>query len=886
LKTIALVRHVCTIIAALTCVITGRGQAAEASLVQQYSDPTSQDSARFGYAVSAYSGQPLVGAPFTTDGGHVYMYNTGASNTPIKTFNPPPGFSPRSFGSEIAVTGTQILISDPAALPLSGTSQATTVPIDATADNFRGVVVHYASSADLAPKTLINPVLSPSTSFGSALAIKNATHLAVGDPALTTGSIPQSGRVYVYNSAATSPTVIIDNPMPGSQARFGRSLAYFSDDVVPAAPPGEETSYRGALAIGAPGLNSVLQYNPETGELLGILQSPDNSNDSFGFSVATADTRLIVGAPVAKVSSQANAGKVYIFDRYSGILQRTISAPTATRDAFFGYDLAMRNSSELIVGTYSPGTGPGVVRIYNINTGALLYTLTSPNTKRPQFGSSVAAANGNIVVGDPLGAADASTGVAGRAYLYSLTPPTPVAPAAPSGLTASAVNDSSILLNWADNSTNETGFRVQRRTGVGVFDVITTLPAGTTTFTDTGLSADTTYFYRVQAFNAVGSSSFSNTASATTFAVTPVDFIGEVPNPGNTGDLFGFSISKVGKARFAVGAPGVDVSGTTEVGKVYVFTPPAITPTLVLNNPNPHAGDMFGYSVSSIGENILVGAPGQEIGSLGPGTAYLFNGLTGQVMFTYTDPTGLPGRQFGYSVGYYGKKQAIIGAPGNGGLGLLPGRAYLFDAKKTGALVRSFDSVTSAPNDHFGTGVAAAKGRAAITETHPNGLSPCPDGRVEIFSLKTGVFGGSSDGARGVMESKGRFLVGSPSMADCGLTPQAYLLNGIALQMLYPDPVAAKDAFGFGLAGGKKFNAIGAPLADDNNTTDTGRAYLFSAKLTTPVRTYQNPSPGVNDQFGAAMALAGKSFLAIGAPNDDAHGTDAGSVYLFNVPKK
>ena len=94
------------------------------------------------------------------------------------------------------------------------------------------------------------------------------------------------------------------------------------------------------------------------------------------------------------------------------------------------------------------------------------------------------------------------------------------APVAPSGLSAIATSESSIDLNWTDNSSDETNFVVQRSDTSGSgFSTIATLAANITSYSDTaGLSAGTTYYYRVHATNSTGSSSNSNEISATTTA--------------------------------------------------------------------------------------------------------------------------------------------------------------------------------------------------------------------------------------------------------------------------------------------------------------------------------------------------------------------------------
>lgn len=91
-------------------------------------------------------------------------------------------------------------------------------------------------------------------------------------------------------------------------------------------------------------------------------------------------------------------------------------------------------------------------------------------------------------------------------------------PAAPSGLSATTGGANSISLSWTDNSTDETGFKVERKTGSGGTwsEIAGSLAAGTTSYNSGSLTAATTYFYRVRSSNATGNSTYSNEASATT----------------------------------------------------------------------------------------------------------------------------------------------------------------------------------------------------------------------------------------------------------------------------------------------------------------------------------------------------------------------------------
>lgn len=103
------------------------------------------------------------------------------------------------------------------------------------------------------------------------------------------------------------------------------------------------------------------------------------------------------------------------------------------------------------------------------------------------------------------------------------------APDPPSNLSAAPASSSQINLTWNDNSDNEDGFRLERCNGSAVFcdanpgnfSQIAQLPANSNAYNDSGLTASTTFSYRVRAFNGVGDSAYSSTAEATTDAPPP-----------------------------------------------------------------------------------------------------------------------------------------------------------------------------------------------------------------------------------------------------------------------------------------------------------------------------------------------------------------------------
>lgn len=107
-----------------------------------------------------------------------------------------------------------------------------------------------------------------------------------------------------------------------------------------------------------------------------------------------------------------------------------------------------------------------------------------------------------------------SSGASGTATTSIVALPAP--PAAPSGLTA-VQSGTLVLLSWQDNSSNETGFSIERCAGAGCasFAPLATQWPDYPSYTDYGALAGLTYSYRVRAFNAGGSSAYSNVATIT-----------------------------------------------------------------------------------------------------------------------------------------------------------------------------------------------------------------------------------------------------------------------------------------------------------------------------------------------------------------------------------
>ena len=108
--------------------------------------------------------------------------------------------------------------------------------------------------------------------------------------------------------------------------------------------------------------------------------------------------------------------------------------------------------------------------------------------------------------------------------LESSTPSASTPPSPPTALSANAVSSSQISLSWATSSNNGgspiTGYKIERESpiGAGFSTLVANTDSTSTTYTDSGLTANTVYNYRVSAINSIGTSTVSNNASSITLS--------------------------------------------------------------------------------------------------------------------------------------------------------------------------------------------------------------------------------------------------------------------------------------------------------------------------------------------------------------------------------
>jgi Chitobiase/beta-hexosaminidase C-terminal domain/Family of unknown function (DUF6298)/Putative collagen-binding domain of a collagenase len=156
-------------------------------------------------------------------------------------------------------------------------------------------------------------------------------------------------------------------------------------------------------------------------------------------------------------------------------------------------------------------------------------------------------------------------------------------------LTINAPTADAITLAWVDNSDNENGFAIERKTGTGgAFAQIATVATSINSYTDSGVIAGNTYCYRVNAFNAAGASTYTNEACRAAASPTP-SFDFSLSNGGNKSVTQGQSITSAitttpssGTSQsVAFSVAGLPSGATASLSSASCI--PACTSTLTIN---------------------------------------------------------------------------------------------------------------------------------------------------------------------------------------------------------------------------------------------------------------------------------------------------------------
>ena len=421
------------------------------------------------------------------------------------------------------------------------------------------------------------------------------------------------------------------------------------------------------------------------------------------------------------------------------------------------------------------------------------------------------------------------------------------------------------------------------------------------------------------------------------------------PNIEVSGD-FGRSVSGGGDVNndgyddIIVGARNENSQpGVSATGRVYVFNGRTGNLLYQLVSPNEEASGHFGYSVAFIGDvngngcdDFAVGANWEEddIDPASSGRAYLFEGLTGDLLHTLESGLLSEHGNFGISIAAAGDVDndtigdVIVGAyqeneeagPENAG------RAHVFSGA-TGSRILSLVSPNEQYNGRFGWSVSSMGDIngdnhddllvGAYGETP--GPGPSSPGAVYVFSgatgdtlytvysplaETTGYFGWSVSGTGDFNDDATRDIIAGGIFEEPGGSPyaagRAHVFSGVdgafIRTMVSPNEMESglfgSAVFGVSDMDGDTVDDYLISASDEFlgiEPENTGIAYLFSGSSGSLIMTFIPPNPETDGCFGGSLCDAGDvngdgySDIIVGAEEENAGGVpDAGRAYIYS----
>ncbi len=207
------------------------------------------------------------------------------------------------------------------------------------------------------------------------------------------------------------------------------------------------------------------------------------------------------------------------------------------------------------------------------------------------------------------------------------------------------------------------------------------------------------------------------------------------------GESFGSTVYLQGD-KVLVGAPGAEVNGCQNAGRVYEYDLVLNKFTRDIANPAPAADERFGSrGVSMTGSRIYAATPYDDTGSGAFGSVQFFSRRNGKLLKTVSSPSPAAKNAFGSSLFRMGKKLYVGEFCADSGAYQDCGAVHFINAL-TGKIQRTIvnpDAGAGGPaTDYFGISLTRAKKYLAVGANFGD-VSGVAAGRVYIFHARTGA---------------------------------------------------------------------------------------------------------------------------------------------------
>jgi hypothetical protein len=229
--------------------------------------------------------------------------------------------------------------------------------------------------------------------------------------------------------------------------------------------------------------------------------------DDFGGTLPTASTLTLSGTDVSGAGVIEKTSDTDVFSFVSGAGSVNLFADPSTAGGMLDAKIDLRDANGTVLASADNGLAESITATV---TGGTYYLTVASHGGYGDVGQYTIHGTVTAPVTPP--------------------PPTPqpTAPNAASGLTARVLTTTSVRLTWADNSTDETGFKIFSSRDGSTWTLLGTVGANVTAVDNTGLRRNATYYYKVRAYNSVGDSTDSNVAGTRTALSASTALAGDV----------------------------------------------------------------------------------------------------------------------------------------------------------------------------------------------------------------------------------------------------------------------------------------------------------------------------------------------------------------------
>ena len=729
--------------------------------------------------------------------------------------------------------------------------------------------------------TLVGSSVSYGSLFGSSVSL-NGNKLIVGSPGENHSGKTACGSAYVFEMDSEnewSETQVLRQPNGENDGdRFGTSVSLRNDRAVIGAP------FKTVDGKASAGEAFVFERSGDAWSFSEIITHDSlEAGDCFGWSVALSGDVSVIGAKLKDFEDRENSGAAYVFEKTGDEWTKSLTVQGSEAGGELGVAVSIYDDI-IAVGAFKEDwtvEDSGAVHIIERIDGNWEETSIlkgDPQDENDYFGCSVSVWRNRLVVGafsrDDLGSS------AGAVFSFSKDPWTGkwkkdqtlygslTSANDQFGYSVALSNERLVVganLEDPDGNVNAGAVFSFNCEHVHFYSSLSSsISSKSSSSSSRSSSSISSYSSSSSSRSSSSKSSSSSSKSSSSKSSSKssssselptylsmdevVEISGSLTNQSFSNDAFGFSVADDGENIF-VGAPGQDFSGAVDSGAAYVFSGSegSWTETQALSSPNSEFEGGFGSVVKADDGWLLIGACSETVsGNAKAGRAYLYKNVSGefvldQEMTSPLDPS--TDCKFAFSVDVRNDIIAVGEPSRSEGSLYNSGKVHLYvQDGGVWSLEQTLSSSIADVNNRFGSSVAVGADTVVIGEPNANdtGLYNC--GAISIFKRTDGVWS------------------------------QSALFKGSQDDSLFGASVAVEN----------DIVAVGAQMTTLDTHEQVGAVFVFELEEEEWVLTdtIYSPLASSGDEFGSSISIM-EDVMFVGAPHAGDGVNDSGICFEF-----